>query len=65
MNIDWSTAPSWARYAAMDSDGNWYWYELKPKPIFGEWVEGSDEGRIERINDINPVWTQTLQERPE
>lgn len=27
---DWSKAPEWATYAAMDDDGDWYWYETRP-----------------------------------
>lgn len=27
---DWSTAPKWATWAAMDSTGAWYWFENEP-----------------------------------
>ena len=30
-SVDWSIAPSWANYWAMDSDGEAYWYERVPE----------------------------------
>lgn len=27
---DWSNAPNWANYAAMDADGSWFWFEAQP-----------------------------------
>lgn len=32
MTIDWTQAPRWARYAAMDADGIWFWYAERPDP---------------------------------
>lgn len=36
---NWDEAPKWATYAAMDDDGDWYWYETRPclDSILGEW----------------------------
>lgn len=34
MEPDWSKAPSWAKYTAMDANGIWYWYECIP-----QWVK--------------------------
>lgn len=36
---DWNEAPEWATYAAMDNDGDWYWYETRPclNSILDEW----------------------------
>lgn len=31
MKPDWKDAPEWAQWLAMDSDGEWYWYEHAPK----------------------------------
>lgn len=28
--IDWSKAPYWANYVAMDACGTWYFYENEP-----------------------------------
>ena len=35
MKPDWSDAPEWADYLAQDANGTWYWYEGKPKPVYG------------------------------
>lgn len=28
---DWSSAPEWAEWLAMDGNGQWFWYRIKPK----------------------------------
>ncbi len=30
LEIDWSQAPDWSKFAAMDEDGEWFWFEDKP-----------------------------------
>lgn len=30
MKVDWSIAPEWAKYAAMNYQGEWYWFEEEP-----------------------------------
>ena len=32
---DWSKAPSWAKYLAMDQNGTWFWYAGKPRSDHG------------------------------
>lgn len=32
---DWSTAPKWANFVAMDDDGWWFWFEHEPTFKFG------------------------------
>lgn len=29
-NPDWKDAPQWARFAAMEKNAGWYWYENRP-----------------------------------
>ena len=29
--IPWQLAPDWAQWAAMDADGEWWWYENEPE----------------------------------
>lgn len=61
MNIDWEDAPHWARFAAMDGDGTWNWYQSKPKWDNGcnEWITRDRyEAAIPKEADIS------LQERP-
>lgn len=62
MTIDWTQAPSWARYAAMDANGTWMWYVDKPAPRNARWY--ADTGGFESFNPCPVHWTQTLTERP-
>lgn len=67
----WEHAPAWARFVAMDADGQWSWYENRPYP---ETDLGSDEFTLWDADDgrIQPIssglhfdgWETTLQERP-
>jgi hypothetical protein len=36
--LHWDNAPSWANYLAMDGNGNWCWYESRPK-----WIDYDQE----------------------
>ena len=27
---NWKDAPEWAKFLAMDEDGEWHWYQYKP-----------------------------------
>lgn len=64
MKPKWSDAPDWAKYLAMDANGEWYWYKSKPKKLkdcdcwsggkYGYYAGNSFEG-----------WKQTLEARPE
>jgi hypothetical protein len=57
---DWSDAPAFARYLAMDTNGVWCWYEDKPKLGHYEWwVSGGECCRAGISN-----WRDTLEERP-
>lgn len=58
--IDWSTAPEWAKYVAMDSSGEWFWFEEKPNCLSNIWLGGKSQ--TVRFN--NSDWKDTLQERP-
>jgi hypothetical protein len=59
MKPDWSTAPKWANYLAMDKTAEWWWYEEKPRLEFGRWISSS---RYSRAGFI--YWRDTLEERP-
>lgn len=37
----WTYAPEWAQYAAMDANGDWYWFEEKPEFDNVEWRPSS------------------------
>ncbi len=61
---DWSTAPIWAMYRAIDSDGS-AWYYGK-KPLLGPLVWLWEDCRIERIGEFEVEdWQNSLEQRPE
>lgn len=68
--FDLDTCPVWAQYAAVDADGEAYWYSVKPSRVESDWVDFY--GRIRLIRDgDNPVifdatdWQHSIIERPE
>lgn len=46
MKPGWDDAPKWARWLAMDADGEWHWFAMNPKQKHGAWW--SPVGRYER-----------------
>ena len=64
MKPDWKDAPEWARYLAMDKDGTWWWYEIKPNSN-----QSGDacfsEGRISRADEPTDFigWEYTLESK--
>lgn len=66
---DWSTAPEWAYWWAVDADGNAYWYKCEPYPSDNKWVciPVGHEVSIFGANshpDLAPNWRETLRKRP-
>ena len=59
---DWSEAPDWAQYWAMDADGFQWWYAEKPSRLATCWNGG---GRVARLPERVLGWRNTLRERPE
>lgn len=69
MNIDWSKAPEWANYHAIDKNGVSYWYEERPglKLNVDKWVCG--EGNCAWRDNYSEVpkgfeWQFSLTKRP-
>jgi len=65
MEPDWSKAPEWANYFAMDADGTWWWHELKPNvsednPSSSEW---HNEGKTDYAFGFNLDWKNSLKAR--
>jgi len=58
---DWSQAPAWAPYAAMDLDGTAYWYEHRPAICGSEW----HAEQRSRAEEIDSVWEDSLEKRPD
>ena len=66
---DWTTAPPWAQWWAVDEDGRTYWYDRQP------YVEKADDGCWDGNGEFRwngdvtlPVgvdWRTTLRRRPE
>ena len=68
--FDLDTCPHWAQWAAVDQDGEAYWYSVKPSRVESDWVDFY--GRIRLIRDgDNPFifdatdWQHSLINRPE
>lgn len=67
--IDWNLAPDWARYAAMDKDKTWYWYEERPySSSIGIWFPIYRIGEKPKFKSFYALpilisWDKTLQEK--
>lgn len=66
---DWSKAPEWANYHAVDQNGDTYWYENKPSAfdeVWNLWNFGKVKVKVEfDTATTNNNWRDTLQEKPE
>ena len=62
--LPWHEAPHWAKWAAMDRTGNWFWYEEEPKDEDGYFTLST--GRIAQFSHLPcPLhWRMSLQHRP-
>ena len=63
MTLDWTQAPPWAKYAAMDEDGCWFWYAERPRIPHPGWLPTCANFKS-FDHASSPDWTQTLTERP-
>lgn len=41
MKPDWSKAPKWAKWLAMDKFGDWYWFEDHP-----QWDKKTEDWKV-------------------
>jgi hypothetical protein len=64
---DWSKAPEWAQWAAIDNTGVGYWYEFRPVFLMVMW--GKVEGMCEYMATYSGVNTyyssESLEKRPQ
>lgn len=58
----WRSAPSWARYLAMNANGYWYWFEVKPIPKGYFWEAST--GREKQATRSLEIWRETLEGKP-
>ncbi len=63
--LPWDEAPSWARWAAMDQDRCWWWYEDEPTVRTSTWGTVASGHHCESF-DAPPCddWTESKQARP-
>lgn len=60
---DWSQAPEWANYVAMDADGAWYWYSDEPVSRVNYWH--STGGSTAFAGNSITIWRSSLTSKPE
>lgn len=63
---DWSEAPEWANYMAMDDDGSWYWFEVMPQYDEEQncWFEDSINGQVKSAKISDMDGKNSLERRP-
>jgi hypothetical protein len=62
MKPSWKKAPKWAKWLAMDSDGQWFWYEEKPEKLMTMFVSDGKEQYAPMPS--TPPWKTSLEARP-
>ena len=63
MKPNWRDAPDWAKWLALDEDGQWNWFERMPDRFSG--FLGGDVGRRKTAQESDEEWKHSLDERPE
>jgi hypothetical protein len=62
---DWSKAPDWAKYLAMDADGGWWWFEARPTMKASIWeLPKLTNFSFALATDHLPDFSETLESRP-
>ena len=63
---DWSQAPEWAGYFAMDEDGEFYYFEQSPSMASWSWQPQSHGEVGETFNhSYKGNWQDSLRKRPQ
>lgn len=60
---DWTTAPQWANYWAVDTDGYSWWYENKPHYDDSFWYDIGSKEEDTLYYSVTD-WKSTLRKRP-
>ena len=64
-------APKWAKFAALDPNGYWWYYQAKPtcSPEDGGWKAGSKRSMMSKLDEsimngvnIKGLWKESLRE---
>jgi hypothetical protein len=61
--IDWTKAPEWAQWAAMDSDADVWWYQHEPDLAARSWYVGGGIDFQGNAPDASK-WRESLRQRP-
>lgn len=63
---DWSQAPEWAKYFAMDEDGGFYYFEESPFMAVHSW-QPQPHGELDETFDhgYKGNWQDSLRKRPQ
>ena len=65
MKPSWKDAPEWAEYLAMDSSGQWWWYEVEPYFVsyegLDQWISDGDS-ELAIVSEI--TCSESLEKRP-
>lgn len=70
MKPSWDDSPEWAKFLAMDADGNWCWFEVEPEYYDYEqrWIlpfDAEEDTRFEEVVSIEKRNARgTLEARP-
>lgn len=64
--VDWSHAPDWAKYAAMDKDERWFFFSDEPKyrSFEGSWGHGKYDSRSKEVTEFLDRASESLERRP-
>lgn len=63
---DWSQAPSWTNWWAMDADGDCYWFENKPEMKSVAWLPlNASKVNEAKSFDYQGNWKESLRKRPQ
>lgn len=67
MTIPWEAIDEKWQWAAMDKNGNIFFYESQPKRLHNQWGQGDDFCRstLIKINTGTVSWENSLQQRPQ
>lgn len=65
LQLPWDKAPEWAQWAAMDGDGEWWWYKYDPHCGVRQWNTSLTNGAFEQFS-FPPCsnWKESKRKRP-
>lgn len=67
LEFDWSCLPAWTRFIAMDSNGEWFSYDVSPSRGLSTWLVAEDHVSIPdeyAPKNYTGDWKDSLRENP-